>query len=382
MNYKIKSLLKKITKSALMCSSFAAFYIGFFVSLPFIKMVEWYTVVLVLNIFFLVGRIVYRIQLLKECDYIEIEKSKIDYSEDQKLRANYFGDIMGIMMYIVLIVSFQDPNSALTNVIMSIPLTYCFIYFGCAYVSVLKNHITLKVVTVLSSTIQGVLIILLLFTYVLEKILYILNQGGTVGVSFINNMDIAQGIIMITYVLENSPFLTIVPMVITLVLFVIYIYMTPVYQLGKLKLSFQIVNIFMVLVGILSFFVANYYGDYINTNKAILINSDMYKGLVREFTSGAAYFENFGTGNVKNLFYLSILPYTFGILTANVIMELRLKRAKKKSNNVLDIIKESRNLNEVELLKLRKKFFYYGGQKLDFEIFEKIFNDKTDTAVE
>lgn len=382
MNYKIKNMLKKITKRAMMCSSFAAFYIAFFVSFPFIKMAEWYTVVLVLDIFYLISRIVYRIQLLKECDYIKIEKSKIDYSEDQKLRANYFGDIMGIIMYLVLIVSIQNPKSSLLNGMMSIPLTYCFIYFACAYVSVLKNYITLKAVTVLSSTIQGMIIILLLVTYVLERILYVLNHGGTVGVSFIKDIDIAQGIIIITYVLENYPLLTIVPMVITLVLFIIYIYMTPVYQLGKLKLSFQIVNIFMVLIGILSFFAANYFGDFINTNKAILINSDMYKELVREFKNGATYYENYGTGNVKNLFYLAILPYTFGILTANVFMELRLKRAEKKSNKVLEKIKESKNLSEVEMLKLRKKFFYYGGQKLDFDICEKIFNDKTNTAVE
>lgn len=386
MKYTLKNFLEKIIKSALLCSSFAAFYITFLVSVSFIKMVNWYTFIFVLDIFYLISRILYRIHLLKECDYIEIEKSKINYSEDQKIRANYLGDIMGIIIYIVLIVSIQNPNSSLLNGMMSIPLTYGFIYFACAYVSVLKNFVSLKALTILSSTIQGVMVILLAVLYVLKEVLYyrqqIAQQGVSVDTVTIRMTDLAQGIIYVSYILEEYPIFTIIPIIISIVLFVLYIYMTPVYQLSKLKFAFQAVNIFMVLIGILSFFLANYFGEFINVHKILMMNSSMYQKFVEEVVSGKIYFENFGTSNIKNLFYLAVLPYTFGILTANVIMELRVKYAERKSADILEKLKEVKVMTNEDRMQLRKKYYYFGGKKHNFDIYEKVYSDKNDFSTE
>lgn len=384
MKYTIRNFLKKCIKRALLCSSFAAFYVAFILSFPFIKIVNGYIFILLLDIIYLISRIIYRIYLLKECDHIEIENSKINYSKDQIMRANYFGDIMGIIIYIVLIVSIKNPKSTLLNGMMSIPLVYCFIYFACAYFSVLKNYVTLKAITILSSTIQGVMVIMISVLYALEGVLYcmqkIAQQGEGIEKVTIQMPDVAQGIIYVSYILEKYPIFTIIPMVISIVLFVLFIYMTPVYQLSKLKLAFQIVNVFMVLIGILSFFLANYFGEFINSNKMLLMTSSMYQEFVDEVVNGKTYFENFGTSNIKNLFYLAVLPYTFGILTANVIMELRVKYAERKSESILEKLKEVRVLTEEEKIQLRKKYYYFGGKKHNFDLCEKTYNEKTEKS--
>jgi len=339
-------------------------------------MINVYTFILILDIFYLISRIIYRIYLLKQCDYIEIKNDKIDYSRDQEIRANYFGDIIGIIIYIVLIVSYQYPNSTMLNGIVCIPLIYCFVYFVCAYVSVLKNYVTFKAITILSSTIQGVMLFVISLAYALYGVLNcyekLAQKGESVNVVMIQMHDVAEGIIYVTYILEKYPVFTIIPMFISLVLFVLFIYMTPVYQLGKLKLAFQVVNIFMVLLGILSFFLANYIGEFITENKILLMNSSMYEGFVYEVVNGKTYFDNFGTSNIKNLFYLAVLPYTFGILTSNVIMELRVKYAEKKSESILEKLKDVKVLTDEEKIQLRKKYYYFGGKKHNFDIFEKV----------
>ena len=44
------------------------------------------------------------------------------------------------------------------------------------------------------------------------------------------------------------------------------------------------------------------------------------------------YIKNFETVNIKNLVYLLVVPYSGGILYANLIVELKIRYIKRKTN--------------------------------------------------
>lgn len=171
------------------------------------------------------------------------------------------------------------------------------------------------------------------------------------------------------YYLEKEPLATIIPMVVSIVLFFIIILMTPAYQQNKLKLAFQIVNILMVLIGILSFWgVERISGAILANNRDFVVSVE--QELLKYDINEMAYFESFGTDNIKNAFYLIVLPYTFGILITNIFMEMRIKYAKEKMNEILNQILTGQPEKDDNL---RKQYYYWGGEKNNFDLYEKVY---------
>lgn len=372
--------IKKITNKALICNSLEAFIGGFFISIPVLFLMKniIYILFLMLCIIYMMIRMIYRIYMLRNCESIEIKENSVSYIADQRLRANYFGDIIAVILFFFIMTFFINLKESNLSTLLSIVMVYCFLYLIIAYFSILNNFMIFKVMTVLSATIQGVMALLLLITYVLNGVAYCFQQLAQQGVSIdtitIQMADVAQEIITTSYILEMYPIFTVMPMIISIALYSLYIFITPVYQLGKLKMAFQTVNILIVLISILSFFLAHYIGYYINTHKTLFVDL-IYKEL-GEFENGKAYYNNFGAGNIKNLFYLAVLPYTFGILIVNIIMELRLKYADKKCEGILEELKENEKLTDNYITILRKKYYYYGGKKHNFDICLKVYSNE------
>lgn len=112
---------------------------------------------------------------------------------------------------------------------------------------------------------------------------------------------------------------------------------------------------------------------YNKENRNLIMNSDMYIAFISEGKEGVNYFNNYGASNIKNLFYLFVLPYTFGILIAKMCFDFRIKYANKINNKILKSLMESEYLTDGEIIQLRKKYSNYGGNQLNFDMYQKIF---------
>ena len=103
--------------------------------------------------------------------------------------------------------------------------------------------------------------------------------------------------------------------------------MSPGFQLGKIKIAMQIVNILIATISIIMFFGADYLNEYVNQfKKSIMLgnnNNYAFKSWEMEILK---YIKNFETVNIKNLVYLLVVPYSGGILYANLIVELKIKQ--------------------------------------------------------
>ena len=182
-----------------------------------------------------------------------------------------------------------------------------------------------------------------------------------------------SGIITIGYTLEKNPLYTFVPLLISIILYTIYICMSPGFQLDKIKIAMQIVNIIMFMIGIIMYFGACYLNEYINQFKNIIMleNNSNYDLKAWELDM-LKYIKKFGTTNIKNLVYLLVVPYSGGILYANLIVELKIKYMKGKTNIILDRMLDKKKIEDKEI----KKYFYYGGDKVHYKLCRKLWDEK------
>lgn len=358
---KAKTKGKNLKKLVLECQSLRAFY----VTLVITVLLRFNIVIIVMDIFYFIMRCIFRFHSLKECSDIRIINGNADFEEDQGKRAEYFGDVAGGIIYISFL--------GLIKINETIGVTVFFygIFFIIAYFSVKKNSIFIKIIAILCSTMQGIMGIILLATYVLVVVQQFLTQQVNTGLeTVVAQLDTEKKImIFFIYYLEQEPLVTIIPMVVSIALFFIIILMTPTYQQNKLKLAFQIVNILMVLIGILSFWGVDRMGDAIAAKHRDFVVSIEQESLKYDIND-MNYFENFGAENIKNLFYLIVLPYTFGILVTNIFLEAKIKYAKEKKNDILNQILIGQSEKDDNL---RKQYYYWGGEKNNFNLYQRVY---------
>lgn len=165
-----------------------------------------------------------------------------------------FCDIIAEMFVMLLIAYISNKANKLLDGVFIIPMFYTGIYCFFAYLSIKENKIGLKIITILSSTFQGVIAVVLVACIIFAAIRGLVNGIDqldlvrAVGASlkdFFGTMNIKDDIVFLIiqgYYLENLPILTIVPMVVSIVLYSVYIIFTPISQIVKLEKAFKIVK--------------------------------------------------------------------------------------------------------------------------------------------
>lgn len=326
---------------------------------------KWLSVIVVfLEICVYVFRVVSGYKKLKNGRLIELGENKIDFRKDREQHAQCV--ILGVaaiflgMFEISLLVE-NDVSEFIMIMFFVIALFFCISYY-----SIKKDSMCLKCLTLFSSTAQGmvcILMVILLLSNFLGGFLYEINEGMAPMNYSVPAELICQIAIVLTYYLERKVAWTIGTLAITVILYYVFIYITPIYQLEKLKKAFQIMNICMTIIGILAFFGAYDFCAYISNCRYIIAQEFIVVPEVYQYAL------SYGVTEFKNLFYIAVLPYTCGILLANMFMNARSRKYEVKEKELLIEMMESKAFESEEKV---RKYYAVGGNSLNLKIMKEI----------
>ncbi len=210
---------------------------------------------------------------------------------------------------------------------------------------------------------------------VLSRITSLLEGKNWDSIFFINESTIDL-IVAAGFIFEKIPLFTVVTILISILLYIILIIGIPVYQQEQLTLSFKIVAIIIALCSIIIFFLIDIMTPEIlkhvnNTINDINKSKRIFTGAPKEYIS---YYISFSKGNISSLFYLLLLPYTFGIIVANIVIDFMKRKNVKSINESFQIISNyNQNKDYFDYNKDYnfKRYLYYGGDKWKIEISAK-----------
>lgn len=357
----MKDFLIKKGSMTIICFTF------FTVSLlsAFLKSDAISIVLLSISIILFIVRIIWRRNELKSLQHYLVLAEK--QANDAKMRSNQLGDCVAILVYLYLIIlTIPGVGRQFENSNFNIIWIVLVIYFAAAIWSIRKNSTFLMILTGVLSTIQGILITFILLGMALAKVFSFIDSSGSKDSESIFKMFNYDFIIALGYYIESDITIVIGMMICSILLYITFIFIVPAYQLDKLSIAFKIVNIVVVLGGIIVFFFsANYIAGIQEYIRKILESSVQYNnfipGVPADFKN---YVKGFSKSNLTNMGYILFLPYTFGILIANLLIEYLKKIHMIKAKKALDkLINELNNNNETCIDYLEKQYYYYGGDK-------------------
>lgn len=308
---------------------------------------------------------------VKNGKLIEVNNGKLSYKEDAKERGRIIEYILWIVFLVDIIISIIGTNE-IVSVLFLVVLGFLYL----AKISIERDNVFFKLLTILVSSIFGEIVIfvfgLLLFIGIKFLLNYFMIRDGTLKGSPFSQAECVSVLIAITCYVENNFWITIVSISLSCFLNIAYIKLTPAYQLDNLKKSFQIMNIIVVAISIISFGSAGAFCDYVRSSAW-----DWYE-LLGEGQQLAKYASTYDTTNFKNLFYIIGLPYTFGILISTYFLDNKKRRCEKKKQEILHkMIVEKEILNEEYL----KKYYELSGNTNEYEILLSLLNVERNESI-
>lgn len=94
--------------------------------------------------------------------YFDNNFNNVNYTKDQKIRADFFCGSILFVAYIVLIIEILSPSAIFSSANISIPLVCFIVYFTLAFFSIKNNLVICKIMTIMVSTIYAIVTFLLL----------------------------------------------------------------------------------------------------------------------------------------------------------------------------------------------------------------------------
>lgn len=361
--------------------SFVLFYIFFFIIFftTFIFKSGFIMVCVVLGLSFctlFMIRILNRGKKLKNLYFFDIEE--VGYKKDAIQRGDQLGDVVAILIFLFLIISLSLDNNAMKefgNNLFGLTLFCSIFYFVSASISITKNSKALKVITILLSTIQGILFLMITMSIILLSILNLFEGRMTEIPRIISTIFNNEYIVMLCFIAENSLKEMVVIMMSSIILLLTFIFISPPYQIEEVSLSFKIVNLLIVILSIIIFFYANIYWESIqqfidNVNLRMVQNQFEYDMTIIPIQYIT---KEFSKKSITNMGYILILPYTLGAIIANLSIDFLKKKYNKEVLKSMAFIVDmnEKNIKDKESLHFHeKRYFYYGGNKYMLKIFK------------
>ncbi|QSX04787.1 hypothetical protein JYG23_08710 [Sedimentibacter sp. zth1] len=363
--------MKKVIDKIFYTNSIKLFYILFFLStifFVFIKSKIFYIISVIMSCIIFGYRLINRHKKIKMLEFYSLDDEK--QTNDRKMRSYQFSDCVAIVVNVILCISMDEVfMKYYGNSLIWIVVCYASIYFVSVYFSIQKNLITLKVLCVLMSTMQGLLIFLGLIIFVVIM-LSVFVHGNCVNIPNLFDKSQIDSIVMWGFIFEKMPLITSVTASISIILYIVLIFGTPYYQYNKLIYAFKTAIIIFTLCSIVMFFVIN-----IATDSIVQFAHEKGKMLLENMPNDTIdmsiydYYKNFSKTNLSNLVYLLLLPYTFGILVSGLIIDIKKNMNVKKADKAFEVIMTHKWL---EIDYYLKKYYYYGGDKSKMQMFEQI----------
>lgn len=365
-------MLKRINQKWLYLDSFSVFYVDvfilFFIFLIFNSLIIYQIASCIFALLF-IYRFIYRYKKINTFTYYSINEDK--QVCDQKMRGYQLGDVVAIIMNLLICLTANSNfMNQYENSLLWLVVFYSIFYFAFGSLSIIKNKMGWRILCILMSTMQGLMLCLFLMVEVLSRITSLLEGKNWDSILFMNDSTIDL-IIGVGFVFEKVPIFTVVIILVSILLYIILIIGTPVYQQEQLTYSFKIVAIVITLCSIITFFLIDRMTPeilkHVNNNiNDINKSKEIFNGAQIEYIS---YYKSYSKGNISSFFYLLLLPYTFGILVAYSVIDFVKRKNVKYINESFKII-SNKNKDYFDCNKdyNLKKYLYYGGDKWRIEI--------------
>ena len=114
----------------------------------------------------------------------------------------------------------------------------------------------------------------------------------------------------------------------------------------------------------ISVFCAYDFCDYISNFRYVIAQEFIVEPEVYQYAL------SYGVTEFKNLFYIAVLPYTCGILLANMFMNVRIRKCEVKEKELLIEMMESKAFESEEKI---RKYYAVGGNSLNLKIMKEIY---------
>lgn len=349
-------------------------------------------ILLVIDIILCLLRIVKRTRKICRLDYITICNGDLLFDVDAQKREDQLIDILCISASVIIMLyknQIIPQSSNIAGMLLVSFIYFVSVSFSISYDYRIKRFSTCvirKTITIFLSSIQGLFLLLILMVTGLSFVADLLpkiqnltassttslsnSQNTTTGI--INPLLNSQYIVTLCYIFNTSVVEIVVLSTISVLLLQILIIFTPPYQLTDLSKSFKIANILIAFMGVAFYFYANWIWPSAQSFAQSTANVGSEMSLQsKEMTSFIEYLKSFSKGEITNLGYLLFLPYTFGAVIFNFLLDLSKNRYQKKSQSVLEEMINSDPVEQEKNINL-KKFIFYGGERFMFDLISKI----------
>ena len=360
--------------------SFTVFYIFVFLLFFIIAITKMNLIIfnitlgLICILFFF--RVIHRRMNLNKLVYFNIDEKK--YKQDSIKRGEQLGDLVAIILYIILALDLNlHMVSNFKNDTIIIIIFCALIYLPIASISISKNKKILKVITILLATFYGFFVMFFIIIVPLALFPSYMEKGDFSEFQNLLSNFKAEDIVALSFIVETYLLETIIFIACSIILFLVFIFYTPPYQLDDLSDSLKIANLIVLITSVVIFFCANMSWEKIASVINEINNLEFDASIANEEDLKFKKFvENFSKSNIINLGYILLLPYVLGITISNLVVDMSKKRYKKKATSSLDSLLNSENsLNQNEIELLKKKFVYNGGEKYNLKLLTLIKND-------
>lgn len=251
---------------------------------------------------------------------------------------------------------------------------FCFII--CLFFSglaIIKNSYIFRFCCIISVTFLGLFTLLLVFVSLLSLLSLLITflplEASNSNQNFyseIYNVFSLKTLIILSFVVENYSYESIILSIYSTVFLCITVLIHPAYQLEQLSTAFKISNITLTLSSLaIFFFVSISFSPISLLNE--LKNLEYYKDtdiavIQNNFSNFKTYLSDFSKANIISVGTILFAPYVVGILITSFLLDLRLKQTKKVSANILEksMVLDLSYKNEHFMT---KKYFYYNGDK-------------------
>ena len=370
----IRRYIKKVREHIIESVKSAKGYIYYIVCILFtVGLCEYY--VTQNKILFALNLLILTIYAAIRCFYrkknkfsgIEIQSRTIQCDKNKKMHAKEFLDICILLAVILLALAvffWLDTGYKALNGCVAAMIVFAALFCIAAHYSVVYDNVLIKSITILFSTMQGAMVLVVIFSMglmLLETGLLMFNNSDAEILILQDAVQSGKPIILEVAVvaiwfIEKCPIVIAFEIGFTTILLTLYVCILPPYQLNKLQLSFQVVNIIMVLVGVVSFLFSGEIANYINEPKEM---SEFLKSYDAIKEIGYCV----GKEEINTMLSAVVLPYTFAILIVNICIQKKKEISGKRTNDILERIKISEEIDYDELEELKKEYYYYAGDR-------------------
>ncbi len=302
-----------------------------------------------------------------------IDASKFDLGNDSDERACqiievFITSLLGV--FIVFKIGNFNINFLLNNQILNYILFPIVVFIISSYFALSRCSHILKAISILMTTIQGLLIVPIGAIAIIGSItMFLSSLTKELTMPQLQPFE-ATDLLMIVASYELMIGRMVLFGIASILCQVLFFAFIPPYQTNSLQIAYKILNVFIVASATVILMVSGFAYDYAMEGKDELIKTIEIDYQVNEISEGEykAVMKGINTvskSSFANIIAILFMPYTIGVLLISILISLRENKYEKKTQDLIfrliSAIKKDYSKEYQE--ELIRKILYYSNKK-------------------